>query len=289
MKNIKSHFVFNRSQQNGIFLLVAIIVGLQLLYFFNPFSLEESVDPEQQQLVKELQQSVDSLKNVAAKKDSLQIKPFNPNFISDYKGYVLGMSPEEIDRLHAYREKDLWVNSSEEFRKVTGVSDSFLAKISPYFKFPERRTGNIINKEASKNNFSINVLKQDLNSATAEELQAINGIGNKLSARIVKYRESIGGFRDNIQLQDVYGLSPEVIQRLLKKFEVRDITLTKLDLNSVTVIELSEVPYFNYELAREVVAYRKSHGSISSFEELLQIKGFPVEKIDRIKLYLAID
>lgn len=289
MKNFKSHFVFNRSQQNGIFLLVVIIVVLQLLYFFYPFSSVENTDAEQQRLVRELQHSVDSLKNVAAKNDTLQTRPFNPNFISDYKGYSLGMTPKEIDRLHAFREKDLWVNSSEEFREVTGVSDSLLKKISPYFKFPERKTGSKINKEASKNNFSTPASKQDLNLATTEELRLINGIGEKLSARIVKYRISIGGFRDTIQLQDVYGLSPEVIRRLLQKFELNDVTSTKLSLNFVTVIELSELPYFNYELAREVVAYRKSQGSISSFEELLQIKGFPVEKIDRIKLYLTID
>src|SRR6056297_2060645 len=148
MKNFKSHFVFNRSQQNGIFLLVAIIIVLQLVYFFYPFSSEEEIDPQKQQIVRELQKTLDSLKNVAAKKGDPAIKPFNPNFISDYKGYVLGLSLEEIDRLHAFREKDLWVNSSEEFRQVTGVSDSLLKKISPYFKFPEWKTGRT-NKEVS--------------------------------------------------------------------------------------------------------------------------------------------
>lgn len=289
MKNFKSHFVFNRSQQNGIFLLVAIIVLLQLVYFFYPFSSEDSIDPEKQNLVEELQLSVDSLKLAAANKDSLQIKPFNPNLISDYKGYVLGMSIEEIDRLHAFREKGLWVNSSEEFREVTGVSDSLLKKISPYFKFPEWKTLKTNNKQVSQTTLLTPVSKQDLNSATAEELRLINGIGEKLSVRIVRYRESINGFRDEIQVQDVYGLSPEVIERLLHRFEVRDTKMIKLPLSSITVLELSELPYFNYELARKVVAYRKSQGSIDSFEELHQIKGFPVEKIDRIKLYLAID
>lgn len=91
-----------------------------------------------------------------------------------------------------------------------------------------------------------------------------------------------------IQVQDVYGLSPEVVERIGERFEVKN-SLPKLDLNSATVIELSELPYFNYEIAREVISFRKNKDSITSFEELRQIKGFPVEKLDRIKLYLAID
>lgn len=50
---------------------------------------------------------------------------------------MLGMSLVEIDKLHRFRESDKWVNSKADFKKVTGVSDSLLAEISPYFKFPE--------------------------------------------------------------------------------------------------------------------------------------------------------
>ena len=289
MKNIKSHFVFNRSQQNGIFLLVLIIIVLQLVYFFYPFSSEVVEGREQQKVVEELQRSVDSLKSIAAEKGTFELQPFNPNLISDYKGYTLGMSVEEIDRLHAFREKGLWVNSSEEFQEVTGVSDSLLKKIGPYFKFPEWKKKEIPNKDIVKNRFLAPNEKQDLNTASAEELQQINGIGEKLSARIVKYRVSIGGFRSLIQLEDVYGLSPEVIGKLRNAFEVTDIPQEKISINAVTILELSEMPYFNYELARRVIAHRQNRGTISTFEELEHIKGFPVDKIERIKLYLAID
>jgi competence protein ComEA len=292
MKNFRSHFVFSRGQQNGIFLLVGIIILMQLLYFFYPFSLEENPNQEEEEnLVRALQLEIDSLKSVAVKeKDSLRLAPFNPNFISDYKGYVLGMSLEEIDRLHEYRKKELWVNSSLEFQAVTNVSDSLLRKISPYFKFPEWRQSKPGKAEGLKKGISEAYIKKlDLNVASAEDLQKINGIGDKLSARILKYRHSIGGFRGASQVQDIYGLSPEVIQRLLEKFEVREGVIDKHDLNSIEVLPLSELPYFDYELARKIVNYRKDNLGIHSFEELANIPGFPVEKLDRIKLYLAIN
>ena len=62
--------------------------------------------------------------------------PFNPNYISDYKGYQLGMNVDEIDRLLAHREQSLYVNSAKEFQTITKISDSLLQKISSFFNFP---------------------------------------------------------------------------------------------------------------------------------------------------------
>jgi hypothetical protein len=72
-----------------------------------------------------LQAGVDSMKN--NDKDKVKkIYLFNPNFITDYKGYKLGMSVAEIDRLLEFRKGDKYVNSAAEFQKITKVSDSLL-------------------------------------------------------------------------------------------------------------------------------------------------------------------
>lgn len=290
MKNFKSHFVFSRSQQNGIFILVGVIIILQLVYFFYPFSTEAVPGLHEEKIVKQMQRSVDSLKRkVAARKDSVAPAAFNPNFISDYKGYMLGMSVEEIDRLHHYRQRDLWINSAEEFQKVTGISDSLLAVISPSFKFPGFSRKNSEENKGSTKAFSTPLSKSDLNTATADELRKVNGIGEKLSVRILNYRNSLGGFRGIEQLKDVYGLSPEVIGRLQQRFEVRNSGGDKIDLNSATVMQLVEIPYLNYEQARAVIKLKEESGPIKSFEELRQISNFPVDKLDRIHLYLTIE
>ena len=49
--------------------------------------------------------------------------PFNPNYISDYKGYQLGMNVDEIDRLLAHREQSLYVNLAKEFQTITKISE----------------------------------------------------------------------------------------------------------------------------------------------------------------------
>jgi hypothetical protein len=44
-----------------------------------------------------MQSKIDSIK--ALNRIYCKVYPFNPNFITDYKGYKLGMSVQEIDRL----------------------------------------------------------------------------------------------------------------------------------------------------------------------------------------------
>lgn len=294
MKNIRSHFVFNRSQRNGIFLLVLIIIILQGVYFFGNFSSSENFSEEENVQLLILQQKIDSIRQVANVGDTLKIYPFNPNFLTDYRGYILGLSVEEIDKLHAYRKSDLWINSAKDFQKVTGVHDSLLKKISPYFKFPEW----VSNPSSSSKSFEQNKdafnekgyeQKQELNEASVDDLMKIKGIGEVLAGRIVNYRSKIGGFLDDLQLKDIYGLNYEVRGEVLSNFTVKNPPQFEvIDINKAGVLELSEVPYINYELAREIVDYRLLHEKIESFEELANIKDFPSEKIDRIALYLAI-
>ena len=77
------------------------------------------------------------LKQKTQKKGNLKLFPFNPNFITPHKGYVMGMSVSEIQRLKDYRSDNKWINYIAEFQAVTGASDSLLALIAPYFKFPD--------------------------------------------------------------------------------------------------------------------------------------------------------
>lgn len=290
MKHIGSHFVFNRSQRNGIFLLVLIIVGLQLLYFFITFGSSVSPSSSENPELILFQKKIDSVRIARQAGDTVRLYPFNPNFVTDYRGYTLGMSVGEIDRLHAYRAEDKWVNSAGEFQQVTGISDSLLNIISPYFRFPDWVTGSrpqVVTRTAA--NIQSTIEKRDLNSASIEDLVAIKGIGETLAGRIVNYRNRIGGFVDDIQLKDVYGLTFETRTEVLNSFTVKNAPKVELlNINMASVLELSNIPYINYELAREIVNYRLLYENIASFEELAKIKEFPSEKIDRIALYLTL-
>lgn len=291
MKNLKSHLTFTKQQRSGIFALLFIIGVLQCVYFFVDFSSEDFiVNPHD---LAQFQAEIDSLKLIKIQESQPKIYPFNPNFITDYKGYTLGMSSAEIDRLLAFRNQNKWVNSVEEFQQVTHISDSLLNKISPYFKFPDWVT-NPKPKTQFSNPTEMQLKsydqKQNLNTATADQLKKIMGIGDKLSERIVAYRTKLGGrFIADVQLQEVYGLSPEVIERTLNEFTVKDkILVSKINLNTATIEELVTIQYIDYEIAHFIIQERTLREGFKSLDELTKVKDFPVKKIEIIKLYLTL-
>jgi DNA uptake protein ComE-like DNA-binding protein len=200
------------------------------------------------------------------------------------------MSVEEIDRLFAYRKQHKYVNSAKEFQVVTGVSDSLLNAISPYFKFPDwvsqpkkEYATFSSNKVANKKS----IIKIDINQASQEDLIKIYGIGPALSERILKNKESLGGFVSMEQMQFIWGLSPEVVENLNTYFYVNvQPNINKVDINNASVKELAKFPYFNYTIAKEIVTHRSMNGEIKNIEDLTKIKGLPSEKIKIIALYL---
>ena len=112
MNTLKSHFTFTNEQRNGIFLLLSLIIALQCAYFYIDFSSEEILINESQLAV--FQQEMDSLRRVEIENRNPKIYPFNPNFITDYKGYTLGMTNEEIDRLLNLKNGEILRNKESE-------------------------------------------------------------------------------------------------------------------------------------------------------------------------------
>lgn len=281
---------FSKEQRLGVFLLLGIIIILQSIYFFVDFTSVLEDDGAKQKWLS-LQAEVDTMKLYNTSKKN-KIFPFNPNFISDYKGYKLGMSIKEIDRLLDFRKQHKYVNSAKEFQEVTKVSDSLLNSIAPYFKFPDWVNGKKEFKQYSSfSNSSITIkdkiVQIDINQATQEDLIKINGIGEVISLRILTQKEKLGGFVSMEQLKEVWGLTPEVILNLNKYFVIAKLpSLNKVDVNNASLKELSQFFYFKYDLARQIVKARSMNGDFKSIDDLIKIKGFPVEKADFISLYL---
>ncbi|MDT0556694.1 ComEA family DNA-binding protein [Patiriisocius hiemis] len=290
MKNYKSHLTFSKNERSGIFLLVAIIFGFLSVYFFVDFSTEKILDTGSTEIVK-IQNEIDSLKLAKTKNSKPKVYPFNPNFITEYKAYTLGLSVKEYDNLKAYRAKDKWVNSVSDFKKVTGVSDSLLATISPYFKFPDWVTNPKPKK--SKPNYVNSIVEKaysekiDLNKATKEQLQQVSGIGEALSTRIINYRNKLGGFSDEIQLHNVYGLEPIVIKKTTNLFTVKTPKeINKININTASASDIATIPGVSFQLAKEIWEFRRLRERIESLSELEKIDKLSAVKLQLIQLYL---
>jgi len=291
LDNIKSHFIFNRSQRNGILLLLFFVSVVGIINNHIDFTTENQLDTNSEEVLA-LQKELDSMRIFHRKSNQPKVYPFNPNFITDFKGYKLGMSTEEIDRLLDYRKKNKWINSKEDFKKVTKVSDSLLNQISSYFKFPDWVTNSKPRNKNKSQGFKEKKYDQkiDLNLATQQELKKVNGIGDIYSKRIIDYRNKLGAYTDDIQLNDIYGLDYQVINNILNEFTVKTPKeIIKMNLNKVTASDIATIPGISFELAKKIWEYRILNERIYNFSELGKIEGLTERKLQGIQLYLKVE
>lgn len=296
MKIFKSHFWYNKSQRNGIFLLVIIVVLLQVAIIYG--SDNEVVEPLHQDEIAQFQRQIDSLKQIEIEEQKPKIYPFNPNYITDYRGEQLGLSLNEIDKLHAFRSKGKFVNSKEDFQKVTEVSDSLLDVISPYFKFPEwvEERNRKLNKAAqnkrltndeTSNSTNFKPSTSDLNKVKINDLTNVLGINENLAARIVNYRSKLGGFYFEDQLYEVFNISEKQVSSILKYFQIKTKPIIeKQNINTIEFKQLLKLPYIDYDLCKNIFDYRDQVAELQNINELKNVKDFPLKNYDRIVLYL---
>ncbi len=274
---------FSNKQRRALVLFVVIIVLLQVVILITK-SRSVSNETANYKVDAVTQLKIDSLKQLALKKYELQ--PYNPNFMNDYKGFKLGMTTAQIDKLLKFRATGKYVNSAVEFQQVTGVSKELLDKMSPYFKFPEWTQNKKSDTYAEKETV---VLKNiDLNKATIEDLVAIKGIGDYYANAVINEREKLGGFVSVHQIDFIKGLRPEAVKILKQNTIVKASSIIKkVNLNTATKEELAQIPYINSYIARQIVVYRSKQENPLKIEDLEKINNFPLDKLKIIKLYLA--
>ena len=287
---------FSKGHYFGIAILLLLIGLLQLFFYLidNKISSDDFVLSQEEKKWLLVQIEIDSLKEVN-QENAGKIYPFNPNFISDYKGYKLGMTIAQIDKLHNLRKQNKYVNSNAEFQKLTGVSNDWMKQYAPYFKFPDWVTKksaskfqtNFENKYQKFEKKETKIVVQDINTANQADLEKVYMIGEKLALKIISEREKFGGFANMEQIGFIWGISPEAIDDLNKKFQIKSAgNLKKIKINELSIKELQQFPYFNYTIAKNIVTYRSMNGEIKNIEDLTNVKQFPVEKLKIIAVYL---
>jgi len=119
-------------------------------------------------------------------------------------------------------------------------------------------------------------------------LQTVSGIGSVLSARIISFRDKLGGFVRPEQLYEVYNLDSIVVNNLLAIAYI-DPTFKPINLqiNMATEEELRGHPYLNRNQARLIVAYRNQHGDFLGRQDLAKVYGMDEITLRRIMPYIS--
>ncbi len=128
--------------------------------------------------------------------------------------------------------------------------------------------------------------KTEINSADSAALEKLPWIGGKLAARIIKYRNALGGFHSLTQLKDIYGLSSEAYQAIDSLCMVNSSLIHTIHINQDSVQYVFH-PYLSKKQWNTIHAFIHKHGPAYNCEYLKQTLVLNDEEIAKLCPYLS--
>lgn len=136
----------------------------------------------------------------------------------------------------------------------------------------------------------------DPNTTTLEQMVAV-GVPELLAKRMTLYREKGGRFRKPEDISKIYGMTPELTNRLLPHVRIANETspaysqiysyppekIHTFELNTVAAEELQLIRGIGPYLSTSIVKYRDRLGGFHSYDQLKEIKGLKEEIIAEIQ------
>lgn len=124
----------------------------------------------------------------------------------------------------------------------------------------------------------------EANGAGAEDLQRVPGIGEAYAAKIIAYRERLGGFLDPRQLDEIDGL-PYGISAWFRVSPPAG-GVRRMNLNRADFKTLNAHPYLTYEQTRAIVNQRR-RVPLRNLDDLRGSGLFTDADLERLRPYCA--
>lgn len=131
------------------------------------------------------------------------------------------------------------------------------------------------------------IVKLDLNSCDTNDLLTIPQFGSKRAAKLVEYREKLGGFYSYAQLQEVYVMQNIDTVKLKDYLYINKRKIKKLNINTATYQELVAHPYIDAYLTKLILRHREQKGSVRDLTELQQITHAYPELVEKLRPYVV--
>lgn len=133
------------------------------------------------------------------------------------------------------------------------------------------------------------IVKIDINRCDTDDIVVVPLFGSKRAARLVEYRDRLGGFYSLEQIREVYVLQDMDMEHVAKYFTLCPGDVRKININTASYKELVSHPYFDAYLAKTILNFREKHGKIDSFEQLQQITHAYPELMEKLRHYIVFE
>lgn len=154
--------------------------------------------------------------------------PFDPNTISPQQWQELGVRDKIILTIQHYLQKGGRFRKPEDLRKIWGLKPEEADMLIPYVQIPAPiavgkkeepvwKAAPVQDSSKLKPHKNWNLTPININLAGPDQWMKFPGIGEVIAARIVKFRDKMGGFKTIEQVGKTYGIKDSLFQ-LMKPF-----------------------------------------------------------------------
>ena len=314
-QQIRNYFPFSQTETRG-FIPLYLLIALILL---SPLAWRAWVSPslstyERDQVILdslvaglEMRQPVPEKRQYLRPAEQPQPEPqlfaFNPNTIGAKEWQKLGLKKYMAERIVKYCAKGGKFRVKKDLLKVYDFPADRYAALGAYILLPDTLAPKVYAAKYAESFSDKSFADQrkhpvsredflprpfDLNLVDTLALDKVKGIGPASAGRIIRYRKRLGGFVQPEQLFEVFGLDSLAALEVLKYASLgHGPPVRKLRINTATVEELRQHPYFSPRLAKLVVAYRQQHGPFADLKALAQIKLLDTRTLSKVEPYLT--
>ncbi|MFA5819694.1 MAG: helix-hairpin-helix domain-containing protein [Bacteroidales bacterium] len=279
-EQIKNWFGFTRRERRSAFILLLIIILILALRYFVP---------ERNIVIKDFStgfSAMGSPSGFLSEDISSTGQPFSfdPNTASYDTLIKLGFAAKEANTIIKYRNKGGKFRQPADIKKIYGIEEGKAEKLIPFVEVKTDTTQKVrvIYRKQQK-------VLIDINNCDSASLVRLPGIGPVLSARIIKYRNLLGGFARIEQLKEVYGLPEETYNLIRGSIFADTLAITRIDINSADYKELARLLYFEKYEVTAILKYRELMGRITGIADLIENKLITEEKAAKVGPYLRFE
>lgn len=285
---MKKHFNFSRGQKVGVVSIGCVIIVLTILLNVNyhlgpgeykPVDLSDITFNKIENSAVSGEDNVKEITNSEAEHNDVRLVNFNPNELNVAGWVDIGFSEKQAKSIVNYKENYGDFKKPEDIQKLYVVSEEKFLEIEPYLIFDNQSNADV---DTQSENDLI-----EINTASKESLESINGIGPVFSDRIIKYRSLLGGFHNNDQFSEIYGLKDESLNALINNVSIDKSKLSRININQASKTDLKKHPYLNkWEIISAILSERDKE-EIQNLEFLLESQAASQEEINKIEPYIS--
>ncbi|UIR57147.1 helix-hairpin-helix domain-containing protein [Sphingobacterium sp. SRCM116780] len=308
MREFFKYFNFSRAEQNGLFVLFILILLLfsfpYILNIFNPTDFDaykiqafEQKDSDTITFEKTKKQGFTSDRSQAPAHHLEPISPtfrFDPNTLDDAGWLGLGFTEKQIKVINNYRNKGGRFYKKEDLSKIYSISTIQYKRLESFIEIESsdpsdnKQEGGLPNQNTKFQNNKFVQTIVDINTGDTTAFIKLKGIGSSYARRIVKYRESLGGYIRVEQIKEIYGLPPETFESILPYLKISaNPPISKLQINEIDSKSLAKHPYISDKQAIAIVNYRLQHGNYRNLDDLSKVALVDDDLLRKLAAYLT--